>query len=312
MTLVPFREKESPPVEKEVFLDDEIGATPGTDKSLASFDGPLTSIEGVTEILPGMYRAETFALAKDLILRSDVYAVIVPVEPVVRKANHDFATFAIERGLNHNSKELYDHSFSPSAYSKISSTISSQIDPRVSPTADPNETSIRGWFKHIGFMDAYPESSERLVQAIVRDRKALAELFPEKTSLVDTQFNVGSTAPRPHCHSDIAIGRTIVGGTTMLVPPEDAKALHFQHTNKGTFQQLDATETPDELQSGIMSVAPDTILFFKGLLDPTKPMGHPENLGATHCSPANTDTPRLFLGSFVVPEGWSHVKVHTS
>ena len=153
-----------------------------------------------------------------------------------------------------------------------------------------------------GVSDIPPESAKTLLHQTLCNRQTLAEMFPDERSCVTTQVNTGQTVSSPHMHSDIGICMTIVGGTTILLSPEKAEHLHFTAQRRGSFDLLQSHEGLHEIESGLMSVMPNMLLFFKGCKDPSIPFGTPGNLGAAHCSPENTESPRLFIGSFVVPK----------
>jgi len=259
-----------------------------------------------------MYRAPTAELAQKLIVRNEVVAVVVPLGDDFALACRDFAQFALSKGLRHDSEEYYNHGLDCDREGSISLEVTARINGADPNAMDQGERELVSYFSRIGFSREYPDSARKIVMQTVANRKALAAMFPSQALDIDTQVNTGATAARPHLHTDIAVGMTLVGGTTLLILPDRAKDLHFKRLDKFEFDELVAAETPEEVGDGIVSVAPNMLLFFKGIRTPSLPFGHPDNIGATHCSPINTESPRFFIGSFVVPPGWGRMEVQES
>jgi hypothetical protein len=263
---------------------------------------PLSSLQDITENAPGIYRTETVKNAQRLIMRKDVVAVVVPLSNEFAAACRDFAQFASDRRLTYYSCAWHDPSLNSNPQNCIALDFESELD-GANPQEDKlGQDKLAYFFKQIGFTERYPESANTLLHQTLCNRRTLAEMFPDQRSYVSTQANIGQTVASPHMHSDIGIGMTIVGSTTILVSPERAKHLNFQKQQRATFDLLQSHEVLDDIESGLMSVMPNMLLFFKGYKDLSIPFGTQGNLGAAHCSPENTESPRLFIGSFVVPK----------
>lgn len=104
------------------------------------------------------------------------------------------------------------------------------------------------------------------------------------------------------------VSRRRIEPTTIIIPPPAARKLTFDDVRVvgNSFYQLVSLDGLEKVEAEAISVAPDAVLYWKGLTDPQKAFGDPENFGATHCSPVVIDgVPRLFSASFVVLSEWS-------